>query len=141
MPNFYRAFYPGMMRGMMNGGASYGLGSVRGASLFGRLGNSIRALRGIHWGTIINNTSKTLGIVNQTIPIVKQVGPMMNNVKSMIRVASIFKDETDNRPFRRSSSYHHSDVSPSRTNDSYQVSSPKNDSFTDDYSPTFFVSS
>lgn len=51
--------------------------------------------RGINWSSLLNNTSKTLGVVREAIPIVKEVGPMMNNMKSMLKVASVFKDATD----------------------------------------------
>lgn len=51
--------------------------------------------RGINWSLLLNNTSKTLGVVREAIPIVKEVGPMMNNMKSMLKVASVFKDATD----------------------------------------------
>ena len=63
--------------------------------LFSKLGSSLSGIKAINWGGLINNTSKTLGIINQTIPLVRQVGPMVTNMKSMLRVASLFKDETD----------------------------------------------
>lgn len=64
--------------------------------LFSRLGG----VKGINWQGLLNNTSKTLGLINQAIPVVKQVGPMYNNMKSMLKVASLFKDETDPIPSR-----------------------------------------
>lgn len=60
--------------------------------LFGRLGN---AFKGINFGSLLNNANRTLGVVNQAIPLVKQAGPMFNNMRSMIKVASLFKDETE----------------------------------------------
>ncbi len=42
-------------------------------------------------GTIVNGTQKTLGIINQAIPIVKQVTPVMKNAKTMFRVMNEFK--------------------------------------------------
>lgn len=68
-------------------GASRGLG----AGLLSRGG----ILRGINWGGLLNGASKTLGVVNQAVPLVRQVGPMFNNMKSMLKIASVFKDETD----------------------------------------------
>ena len=67
----------------------------RASGLFQKLGTSLSGIKKINWGNLINNTSKTLGIINQTIPVVRQVGPMFNNMKQMVRVASLFKDETD----------------------------------------------
>jgi len=57
--------------------------------------SKLTGLRSINWQGILNNTSRTLGVINQAIPIVKQVGPMYNNMKSMLKIASLFKDETD----------------------------------------------
>ena len=70
-----------------------GVGAIapRTGGLFSRLAS----LRSINWQGLLNNTSRTLGVINQAIPLVKQVGPMYNNMKSMLKVASLFKDETD----------------------------------------------
>ena len=57
--------------------------------LLSRLG-----LRNINFGNILTNTSKTLNVINQAIPVVKQVGPMFNNMKSMLKIASLFNDAT-----------------------------------------------
>ena len=46
---------------------------------------------GINWSTILTNTQKTLNIVNQTIPVVKQIGPVVNNAKTMFKVMNEFK--------------------------------------------------
>lgn len=46
---------------------------------------------GINWSTILSNTQKTLNIVNQTIPAIKQIGPIVNNAKTMFRVMNEFK--------------------------------------------------
>lgn len=46
---------------------------------------------GINWGSIINNTQKALNIVNQTIPVIKQMGPVVNNAKTMFKVMNEFK--------------------------------------------------
>jgi len=94
----------------MNLGRGIGANSIpRTGGLFSRLlggGNAINAgmgvSRGINWGGLLNNASKTLNVINQAIPVVKQVGPMYNNMKSMLKVASLFKDETD--PVDRSNS-------------------------------------
>ena len=44
--------------------------------------------RGINWNNILNNTQRTLGIINQAIPIVYQVKPLLSNAKTLFRVAS-----------------------------------------------------
>ncbi len=152
MPNFYSGMAPTMMRGAVGNTALRGLGASRGLGLFSRLGNSINAIRAINWGGIINNTSRTLGIINQTIPLVRQVRPMMNNMRSMLKIASVFKDETDRssrRQQQNSTSYSTPNSNINRTENSYQnkVNTNENiredtrESYAEDYSPTFFVAS
>lgn len=51
--------------------------------------NSI--FKGVNLSSIINGTQKTLNIVNQTIPLIKQAGPVFNNAKTMFRVMNEFK--------------------------------------------------
>ena len=48
--------------------------------------------RGINWNNILNNTQRTLGIINQAIPIVYQVKPLFNNARTLFRVASFIND-------------------------------------------------
>lgn len=54
--------------------------------LFSRLfGNNINL------GSILSGTQKTLNVVNQAIPIIKQAGPVINNAKTMFKVMNEFK--------------------------------------------------
>lgn len=46
---------------------------------------------GINWGTILSNTQKTLNIINQAIPVIKQAGPIVNNAKTMFKIMNEFK--------------------------------------------------
>lgn len=39
-----------------------------------------------NWGNLLNNTQKTLSIINQAIPVFYQVKPIWNNAKTMFRV-------------------------------------------------------
>lgn len=70
--------------------------AVGAASALPRTGGLLSklGLRNINFGNILTNTSKTLNVINQAIPIVKQVGPMFNNMKSILKVASLFNDAT-----------------------------------------------
>lgn len=96
IPSYYSSAIPNLTRGAMLANPALSVGSAsRGASLFGKLGNAVGAIKSFNWGGLINNTSKTLGIINQTIPLVRQVGPMVGNMRSMLKIASAFKDETD----------------------------------------------
>lgn len=51
--------------------------------LFGNTGVSI--------SNFLNGTQRVLNIANQTIPLVKQVKPMIGNTKTMLKVMNEFK--------------------------------------------------
>ena len=51
--------------------------------LFGKTGVSI--------GNFLTGTQKVLNIANQTIPLVKQIRPMIGNAKTMFKVMNEFK--------------------------------------------------
>lgn len=61
------------------------------------LGNGIG--RSFSFSSLLNGAQKTLNFVNQAIPVVKQVSPMMKNAKTMFRVMNEFKkvDTKDSR--------------------------------------------
>lgn len=89
--------------------------------------------RGITLSSIINGTQRTLGLVNQAIPLVKQVTPVMKNARTMFRVMNEFKK-----------------VDAPATNNSSNMSSTSNDIVNEEVTndeqnyvssggPTFFV--
>lgn len=45
----------------------------------------------INFGSIINGTSRTLNLVNQALPIFKQMSPVVRNAKTMFKVMNEFK--------------------------------------------------
>ena len=128
IPNFYPPITPPFLRRTIANKALRELTSPRDLGIAKKIGNSLATLKNIKWGEMINNTSKTLGIINQTIPIVKQVKPMMTNMTSIIKVASLFKDETEPNQIRKNH--------PQKNNNI-----PKKDIQKEDYSPTFFIQS
>ena len=104
--------------------------------LFEKLGNTIKGIKSLNWGGFINNTSKTLGIINQTIPLVKQVGPIVGNMRSMIKIASIFKDETE--PNTKLINNHNKKNKTSNNKTVYKQDD-NNPTNNEDYSPNFFI--
>lgn len=50
----------------------------------------------INWSGILNNTQKTLNVINQAIPVYYQVKPIYNNAKTMLRMVSALKDNSNN---------------------------------------------
>jgi hypothetical protein len=55
----------------------------------------LSALKNVNWTGILDGTQKTLGIINQAIPIVYQVKPIINNAKTMFRIADVIKNPSD----------------------------------------------
>ena len=62
--------------------------------LFGKIGSGIKS---VNWGGLLSGANKTLNVVNQTIPLVKQAKPMFSNMRSMVRLAKAFGSETTSR--------------------------------------------
>ena len=93
-------------------------------------------LRNINFGNILTNTSKTLNVINQAIPVVKQVGPMFNNMKSILKVASLFNDATT-----PSNSNNNNNSSNNKVNNETSGEKNKNTITNNSYSnsPNFFI--
>lgn len=53
-------------------------------SLFSR---GLNLTKGINWSGLLDGTQKTLGVINQAIPIVYQVKPMLANARTMFKIA------------------------------------------------------
>lgn len=62
----------------------------------GLFARGLRLTRGINWGSLLDGTQKTLGVINQAIPIVYQVKPIINNAKTMFRIASQMASSDNN---------------------------------------------
>ncbi len=59
--------------------------------LLSRIGNTIKS---VNWSNLLNGADRTLGLVNQTIPLVREAKPMFSNMKSMVKLAKAFRNET-----------------------------------------------
>ena len=62
-------------------------------SLFGRLFGSTK---NFNFGSFLDGTQKTLGVINQAIPIVYQVKPMFQNARTMFKIADEIRKPTNN---------------------------------------------
>ena len=51
-------------------------------------------IKTIKWGEFLDGTQKTLNVINQAIPVVYQVKPIMNNAKTLFKIANIMKTPT-----------------------------------------------
>lgn len=99
---------------------------------------------GIKWSSILSGTQKTLGVVNQAIPLIKQAGPIVNNAKTMFRVMSEFKKSDISNKVNDTNNYKET-VSTESLNDNISNvkttsnSSQANDNFKiNTNGPTFF---
>ena len=53
-------------------------------------------LKAFKWGEFIDGTQKTLNVINQAIPIVYQVKPIVSNAKTLFKIADIIKSPSEN---------------------------------------------
>lgn len=56
------------------------------------LTKGLSAIKNIKWATLLDGTQKTLGVINQAIPIVYQVKPMISNAKTLFKIANVMKE-------------------------------------------------
>ena len=54
-------------------------------------------IKGINFSNLLDGCQKTLGVINQAIPIVHQVGPMIRNAKTMFKIANVINMPDENQ--------------------------------------------
>lgn len=67
----------------------------------------------VNWSTLLDGTQKTLGVINQAIPIVYQVKPIVSNAKTIFKIANSLKSNntnTNSEPTKNNTTYQ-SDIS------------------------------
>ena len=84
-PMYYNNFFP------------YQNSLEAGAGSFLKRGLGFAGLKSINWGNLLNNTQKTLNVINQAIPVYYQVKPIWSNAKTMFRMVSALKDDSDTK--------------------------------------------
>ncbi len=47
----------------------------------------------VNWNNVLNNTQRTLGIINQAIPLIYQVRPLVNNARTIFKIAGAINEE------------------------------------------------
>ena len=98
----------------------------------GILSGILGGIKGTNWSGILSNVQKTLGIVNQAIPMVKQVSPILNNAKTMFKIMNEFKKV--DTPISNNTE------SVVKENNKFNEESNKQDVNLNNYNqPTFFV--
>lgn len=76
------------------------------------LSRGLSLTKGINWSGLLDGTQKTLGVINQAIPIMYQVKPIINNARTMFRIA----DEIRNPSNTSNNSYNNSSTSTINNN-------------------------
>lgn len=79
---YYNNFFPYQNMNMPTSGVTNKKGLLSG--LFG--------LSKINWGSLLNNTQKTLNVINQAIPVYYQIKPIYNNARTMFKVMGAMND-------------------------------------------------
>jgi len=63
----------------------------------GLLSKGLSLTKAINWSALLDGTQKTLGVINQAIPVFYQVKPILNNTKTLFKIANVMNDKsTDN---------------------------------------------
>ncbi len=60
-------------------------------------GFGLSTIHKINWSNILNNTQKTLNVINQAIPVYYQVKPIIGNAKTMFRMVNALKDNDEEK--------------------------------------------
>ncbi len=60
-------------------------------------------LKTIKWSSLLDGTQKTLGVINQAIPIVYQIKPILSNTKTLLKTANALK-QTPSTPKKEETS-------------------------------------
>ena len=56
---------------------------------------SINFIKNIKWAELLDNTGKTLGVINQAIPVVYQVKPILSNAKTLLKIAGSMNNSSN----------------------------------------------
>lgn len=100
----------------------------------GILNGILGGVKGFNWSGLLSNVQKTLGIVNQAIPMVKQVSPIINNAKTMFKIMNEFKKVDTPTENNKKINIEQSSKESTEQIDDMQVQNNQNDN-----GPTFFI--
>lgn len=61
----------------------------------------LASLKEINWQLILDGTQKTLGIINQAIPVFYQLKPMVNNAKTLLNIVNAVNNNEDKKEVQK----------------------------------------
>lgn len=122
---------PYMMPGMAipaSNAATLGSVTKAGSSIFSK----------INWSSLLSNAQKTLGVVNQAIPLYYQVKPVFKNLKALGKIGKEFTkiSENNNQNSNRSTQQ---ELVTNISNNNDRATSNITDSQNDYPTPTFYL--
>lgn len=105
----------------------------------GILSSILGGVKGVNWSGLLSNVQKTLGIVNQAIPMVKQVSPIVSNAKTMFKIMNEFKKV--DTPIKSNNTTNISNTQSSNTQsiDNETIDNTVVENSQSDNGPTFFI--
>lgn len=59
-------------------------------------GGLLNLIKGLNIPGILDGTQKTLSVINQAIPVIYQVKPLVNNVKTLFKIKNIINEPSEN---------------------------------------------
>ena len=99
----------------------------------------LAGLKKINWGSFLSNTQKTLNIVNQTIPLVYQVKPLVNNAKTVFKIIGAVKSDNDNTSKTENTVQNNVNNTNNTTNNTSNNTSSNISNYRNDNQPNFFI--
>ena len=69
------------------------------------LGKGFSFLKSIKWGTILEGTGKTLGVINQAIPVIYQVKPLFSNAKTLFKIANVINEPNNTQKISKGNTH------------------------------------
>lgn len=122
---------PYMMPGMAipaSNAATLGSATKAGSSIFSK----------INWSSLLSNAQKTLGVVNQAIPLYYQVKPVFKNLKALGKIGKEFTKINENNNQNSNRSTQQESVTNISSNNEATTSNIA-DSQNDYPNPTFYL--
>lgn len=143
IPNNFSGSFRNTPNYMYSNSVRNPLGSSGGflSRLFSGLGGSsvasgtATATNGITFTEILNGASKTLGVINQAIPVFYQIKPIWNNAKTMLRIAKAMNSNDEKESTTNSINLKSSQNTTTNKNNNETISSSK---IINEEGPTFF---
>ncbi len=102
-----------------------------GASAGTSAASGVATTSGFSFSGFLNGASKTLGVINQAIPVFYQIKPIWNNAKTMLRVAKAM-NEPDSSNIRKDEIKEAKEVREAKKEETSNKTSSNNNE------PTFF---